>query len=221
MIWVYLSGWTFVVGWIWLNGWNLPNLEPHIQAKSSGWSQGHASAWRSTSKSLVWLGDSSSENSAKLCQNLAILCYHIRKKSETCKTRPIPKLNMKIFMESRVKYSWTFKLLQISTQDPLVWSTLMLRRLAPRTCGQAQNAGCWVTGGLLSCPVNVCSLWQIIPWNPSGSAQGQEVRNQWRRQSFKCCRVKSLNVRLCGQKVQASSGTMSKRVKTSLHKQLV
>ena len=83
MIWVYLSGWTFVVGWIWLNGWNLPNLEPHIQAKSSGWSQGHASAWRSTSKSLVWLGDCSSENSAKLCQKPGYPMLSYPKKNPT------------------------------------------------------------------------------------------------------------------------------------------
>ena len=84
------------------------------------------------------------------------------------------------------------------------------------------GAKCWMLGhwGLAILPrerVQPVTNHAMEPIWQRSRARG----HQSRRQSFKCCRVKSLNVRLCGQKVQASSGTMSKRVKTSLHKQLV
>ena len=136
---------------------------------------------------------------AKLCQQLAILCYPMNiyiyniiwiiseKDPKPANLGQFPSWIWRSWWNpgcSMVQHSWMA--LNLNAKSP--WITLMLRRLAPRTCGQAQNAGCWVTGGWLCCPVNVCSQWLIMPWNLSGSAQGQEIKNKWRRQSFKCCR---------------------------------
>ena len=153
-------------------------------------------------------------------KNLAILCYHIRKKirhmlnssNSQAEYEDLHGIQGEIFMN-------------IPTASNLNSRSSCLKHFDAEETGAQDlwsGAKCWMLGhwGLAILPrerVQPVTNHAMEPIWQRSRARG----HQSRRQSFKCCRVKSLNVRLCGQKVQASSGTMSKRVKTSLHKQLV
>ena len=108
----------------------------------------------------------------------------MRKRSETCLTWAIPKpqaeyedlhgIQGELFIhEHSTCFRCQFKILLFVALYCWDWPRGLVIR------------GKMLDGSLGVCYLAswTCAVWQIMPWNSSGSAQEQEIRNQW-RQSF-------------------------------------